>query len=106
MKNLRRIVICFLLAVAALSALRAPPIFAAQTTAIAAAHDCDCGDHCNLSKNACDQQGLCTAVCNGLMAADVTFAPLAMSTHDSATGPLAAAHDGIIRPPPLGPPRA
>jgi hypothetical protein len=106
MKNLRRIAIFFLLAVATLSAVRSGPAFAAQTKAAAAAHHCDCDDHCNLGKPACDAQSLCATACNGLVAAVVTFTPPAESVRDSVRRLPAALRDGITRPPPLGPPRA
>lgn len=106
MNSLRRIAICFLLVVAALSAVRAVPVFAAQTIAVTAPHHCECDELCNLGKSACGEQGVCATACNGLMAADITVTPPAANTRDSLRGLLTARHDGISRPPPLGPPRA
>jgi hypothetical protein len=105
MKKLRRFVICFLMAVAALSAVRAVPSFAAQTT-MSAAHHCECDENCALSKSACNEQGVCATACNGFMAADITLSLPVVNVGDSLRLPVTALRDGITRPPPLGPPRA
>lgn len=106
MKHLRRTVVYFLLAVAAVSAVSTLPAFAAQTETVTAADHCDCGEQCNLGKSACDEQGTCATVCGGFMAADVTITPPVPGARGHAVGLLAAAHTGMTRPPPLGPPRA